>query len=58
MTPALTTIGQPITAIGTMAAAIVADLVEGQAQPRQARVLPVELLIRETSQLPAPKDER
>lgn len=49
MTPALTTIGQPITAIGTMAAAIVADLVEGQAQPLQARVLPVELVIRETS---------
>jgi len=32
-----------------MAAAIVADLVEGQAQPLQARVLPVELVIRETS---------
>lgn len=51
MTPALTTIGQPITAIGTMAAAIVADLVEGKDQPLKARILPVELVIRETSHL-------
>jgi DNA-binding LacI/PurR family transcriptional regulator len=49
MTPALTTVSQPITEIGTQAAAIVADLVEGQERSRASIVLPVELIVRETT---------
>jgi DNA-binding LacI/PurR family transcriptional regulator len=52
MTPALSTIGQPIAAIGTQAAAIVADLDEGLERPRQSVVLPVELVARETTRHP------
>ncbi len=49
MTPALTTIGQPITQIGTLAASRVIDSVEGKAQPQKDTILPVELIVRETT---------
>lgn len=51
MTPALTTIGQPITQIGTLAASRVIDWVEGKggAQAEKDTVLPVELIVRETT---------
>lgn len=49
MTPALTTIGQPITTIGTLAADIIIAAVEGQPMTTQNHLLPVELFVRETT---------
>jgi LacI family transcriptional regulator len=49
MTPALTTIAQPIIQIGTLAASIIIARVEGQPVQTRDNILPVELIVRETT---------
>jgi len=49
MTPSLTTIGQPITRIGTLSASIIIAKVEGETIAPAENILPVELIIRETT---------
>lgn len=50
-TPALTTIKQPVTATGTRAVRILNDLVTGVATAPVAELMPVELVIRESSEV-------
>jgi LacI family transcriptional regulator len=49
MTPSLTTIGQPINRIGTLSASIIIAKVEGETIAPAENILPVELIIRETT---------
>jgi LacI family transcriptional regulator len=47
-TPPLTTIRQPIQALGSMAAQMLVDLLNGQARPPYQRILPASLIVRES----------